>query len=86
MKLYNPFKPHVVQGDDGKYYVRKVEGLFFNESFMDKFYPPYWWYSQKYVSKYCACDTLAEAKLLLAKVNEEEHKGNKHVYRYIQTS
>lgn len=85
MKLYNPFKPHVVQGDDGKYYVRKV-GLLFDESFMDKIYPSYWWCSREYVSKYCACATLAEAKLLLAKVNEEEHKGKKHVYRYIQTS
>lgn len=62
MKLYNPFKAHIVQFED-KYLVRrwniicweyKETNTFRNEE-------PHWWSYWEYVSKYCMCNSLAQA-------------------------
>lgn len=39
MKLYNPFKPHIVE-KDSKYYIRKIKGGIWN--YLDK-QDMYWW-------------------------------------------
>lgn len=65
MKLYNPFKAHIVQCGD-KYLVRKHNGLFWTyketRTFGDD--KPHWWYGWGYVSKYCACNSLEQARAL----------------------
>ena len=70
MKLYNPFKAHIVQTTD-KYFVRRLDfptpvwiykssvGL---HLLLDK--KPNWWFSWEYVVKYCPCDTLEQARIL----------------------
>lgn len=57
MKLYNPFKPHIVEFD-GWYYVRKLTLIGFQ--YLDQ-YEYYWWYDTEHRDKYCRC-ALDQAK------------------------
>ncbi len=57
MKLYNPFKPHIVEYD-GWYYVRRL--TFIGYEHMDR-NELYWWYVPELVDRYCKC-SLEEAK------------------------
>lgn len=59
MKLYNPFKPHIVTNGDGNYYIRKF-GMCGWE-YLDRTEDYYWWLvSNKGYAKF---DSLESAKL-----------------------
>ena len=64
MKLYNPFKPHIVT--DGKYYyVRKL--TFIGWSFLDRNDPDYFWSIPQFVNKHCKLYTKEDAKSSIKK-------------------
>jgi hypothetical protein len=62
MKLFNPFKAHIVQCGD-KYLVRRwyLLAWFYKETESFRHEEPHWWNSWEYASKYCECDSLAQA-------------------------
>jgi hypothetical protein len=65
MKLYNPFKAHIVKHED-KYFVRRWYLLAWEyketETFRNE--EPHWWNYWEYVSKYCVCNSLEQARVL----------------------
>lgn len=69
MKLYNPFKAHVVQTAD-KYFVRRLDfptPVWVYKSsvgWLRDNKKPLWWFAWEYVVKYCTCDTLEQARIL----------------------
>jgi hypothetical protein len=69
MKLYNPFKAHIVQSGD-KYFVRRLDfpSWVYKEkyslSFQNATKKPRWWFIWEYVTKYCDCSSLEEARTL----------------------
>ena len=65
MKIYNPFKQHIVRFTTGKFAVRKLT-LWWNYKGLDSRINS-WWISEEYIYKYCVVDTLEEAKKLLNK-------------------
>ncbi len=69
MKLYNPFKPHIVKL--GEYYlVRKL--TLAGWAFRDKDYLfDFWWTTEKYVRRYCVHQTLEEAKKAMSYARPE---------------
>ena len=70
MKLYNPFKAHIVQAGD-KYFVRKLDFPIWvykerSVSELDAYiklfhYKDRWWPAWEDVPYYCACNSLEEA-------------------------
>lgn len=73
-KFYNPFKAHIVQASNGKYFVRRHRLLYWEYKDNQKVYlkEDDWWSTFEYAKKWCAVDTLEEAKSLL-----NEHKSVK---------
>ena len=73
MKLYNPFKAHIVQADD-KYFVRKLDFPIwvYKERSVSELdadiklfhYKDRWWFAWENVPYYCACNSLEEARTL----------------------
>ncbi len=63
MKLYNPFKPHIVK-HRGYYYVRKltVVPLW---GFLDAVSHDYWWSVPVTLARYCRFNSAEEAKLAI---------------------
>ena len=55
-----PFRYRIVRTPDGKYAVRKFK-LFSGYVYIDK-NGMYGWLSTKYIQKYCAVDTIEEAR------------------------
>ena len=51
MRLYNPFKPHVVEFEDGTFAVRKFSLMHFGFVYHDATKPrmEYWWYFQSHI-------------------------------------
>jgi len=63
MQLYNPFKPHIVQFNNGKYGVRKLSPiLLFGWMYFDQQSANYWWSTEEYIPKYCISETLEKLK------------------------
>lgn len=59
INLYNPFKPHVVLFDNGKFGVRKLEfwsgWVYFDQtSNRDE----HWWHIEEYVVRYSQADSV----------------------------
>lgn len=75
MKLYNPFKPHIVAYND-VFFVRKFNGLawVYKESYTFRNEKQDWRYMDEYVPKYCTCSSLAQAKALRDAVWENPSK------------
>lgn len=59
MKLYNPFKWHIVQLRSGKYAVRAYRIVYW--LYQDK-KDNYTWCSDSCVDSYCSCETLEQAR------------------------
>jgi len=65
MKLYNPFKPHIVEFDDGTFAVRKFTWTGWGHLDND-ICTEYWWFSVTInTARQFKCKTLAEARVLL---------------------
>ncbi len=78
MKLYNPFKPHIVT--DGKYYyVRKLTSI--GWGFLDRRNPDDFWFVPRFISKYCNLDTKEDARSLIKK--HYQLKQNP-VYKFVE--
>lgn len=78
MKLYNPFKPHIVT--DGKYYyVRKL--TYTGWSFLNRNHPNYFWNVPYHVNKYCNLDTKEDARSLIKKHYQLTQKP---VYKFVE--
>jgi hypothetical protein len=61
MKLYNPFKAHIVQAGD-KYFVRKFNfPIWVYKGRVPLDNKAIWWFVWEYVSKNAACTSLEEA-------------------------
>ena len=67
-KLYNPFKPHIVQFANGKFAVRKWGGVWkYKETNTFGTDEIHWWNFYNNVEKFCMVDTFEEAVVLLDK-------------------
>lgn len=66
MKLYNPFKAHIVQFADGKFAVRRWSVLAweYKERIVFNNDVAYWWNTMEYVRKWCCVDTHEQAAIL----------------------
>jgi hypothetical protein len=63
--MYNPFKPHLCQFNNGTYGIRKLSALFWIYLDADD-YRSYWWYGQPYVMRWATFPTLTKAQEALA--------------------
>ena len=65
MKLYNPFKAHIVQYGDS-YFVRRLDFPIWVYKETMTFYDrePRWWYLWEYVNRWCTCSSLEQARAL----------------------
>ena len=59
MKLYNPFRHHIVTNGDGNYYIRKLSMC--GWEYLDRTDDYYWWLNQ--YKGYARFDSLESAKL-----------------------
>lgn len=75
MKLYNPFKAHIVQSADGRYAVRRhcLIGWEYKDNGKVSCSTA-WWYVLEYAKKWCFVDTLEEAIALRDKLKKEQFK------------
>ncbi len=69
MKLYNPFKPHVVKRA-GYYYVRKLTVIPL-WGFLDATSCAYWWSLPPGLCRYCKFDSIEDAKSAIKKYKHE---------------
>lgn len=70
MKLFNPFKAHIVQFSNGKYAVRRWRVAWeYKEHITLSNEDVYWWNTMEYVKKWCMVDTLEQAQTLRDKVH-----------------
>lgn len=68
MKIYNPFKPHIVEFQNGKFAVRRYEFLcwtYKGHTIFPRESESHWWFVHEYVVKHCMVDTLEEAKVVM---------------------
>lgn len=70
MKLFNPFKAHVVQFSNGKYAVRRwrVAWVYKEHTTLSN-EDVYWWNTMGYAKRWCMVDTLEQAQALRDKVH-----------------
>jgi len=71
MKLYNIFKPHVVEFSNGKFAVRKLTSIGFRYLDTDT---NHWWLLHEHVSKYALMSSLGEANKLKESLIIKKHK------------
>jgi len=71
MKLFNPFKAHIVQFSNGKYAVRRWNFLAweYRENWTNPNVDVYWWNAIEFVMKWCMVDTHEQAAVLRDKVH-----------------
>jgi hypothetical protein len=71
MKLFNPFKAHIVQFANGKFAVRKWSIFMWEYKEHTTFAKDdiYWWNTMEYVKRWCMVDTLEQAQALRDKVH-----------------
>ena len=62
--IYNPFKPHIAS-NGLNYIVRRLTYLGWEH--LDR-EDQYWWFTKKYINKYCVVQTKAEAEQMLKRV------------------
>ena len=70
MKFYNPFKPHIVETEDGKFAIRELRLWWQFWDRKDK----YKWSSRQWIKEWCLFNTLDEAKAKLQKHYESKKK------------
>lgn len=62
IKFYNPFKPHVVMFNNGKFGLRKYEmwtgWLYYDQTN----HQVHWWFMSEYIPKYCQANSVAELR------------------------
>lgn len=64
MKIYNPFKPHLVQFTDGSYAYRKSEVFYW--TMLDRDDGNHWWFGKEQWQRHCY-GTKNESELALIK-------------------
>ena len=72
MKLYNPFKPHLVQFKNGKYAVRRY--CFPLEWEYRSRTNNYWWNGLTDIAVYCLFDSRLQAEEVLLKITTPKPK------------
>ena len=79
MKLYNPFKAHVIELASGKFVVRRrtLIGWEYKEHTTRKDEKIYWWFLPEFAESHCAVGTLEEAIRLRDKVKISPMKAVK---------
>ena len=70
MKIYNPFKPHLVQFADGSYAYRKSEVFYW--TMLDKD-GDHWWFGKEHWGHYCHT---SEDKAEMALVKWRNHRND----------
>jgi len=66
LKLFNPFKPHVVKFGEFKYGLRKLsKTLLFGWIYFDQQGGTHWWFSSEFIPKYCVTDRADKVKFPL---------------------
>lgn len=64
MKLYNPFKAHIVELANGKFVVRKFSFFMMKWVYKENrhlSYYDFWWHTDEHAMRWCPVDTLEEA-------------------------
>jgi hypothetical protein len=67
--MYNPFKPHICQFNNGTYGIRRLSGFLW--VYLDKaeavkiLNAPFWWYVKEWVLQHCTFDTKESARATL---------------------
>jgi hypothetical protein len=62
ISTYNPFKPHVVQFNNGKFGLRKYQ-MFTGWRYYDQTRnPEFWWYMNEHIPKYCQANSIDELR------------------------
>jgi hypothetical protein len=76
MKLYNPFKAHIVQFADGKFAVRRWNLLAweYKENITFSIDDLYWWNNIHLTPNWCCVDTYEQAVSLRDKVHVKKPK------------
>lgn len=75
MKLYNPFKQHIVQTVDGLYYVRRSRLFYWEYKDNGEISGSEdWWFLFEHAKKWCSVKTLEEAIALRDKKQKEQFK------------
>lgn len=77
MKFYNPFKPHIVEFENGKFAVRKsalFHWLYKGHTLFTTEKEEHWWFLHEYVVKHCMVNTLEEARTVLNRENTKVEK------------
>lgn len=79
MKLYNPFKAHIVQFANGKFAVRRWNMIAweYKETITSPKEDVYWWNHIEYTEKWCCVDTYEQAVALRDRVHVKEPKAMK---------
>ena len=72
-KFYNPFKPHIVETEDGKFAIREFSLLGLGWDFWDR-QDKYKWSLKRHIKYWCLFNTLDEAKAKLQKHYESKKK------------
>lgn len=77
MKIYNPFKPHIVEFTNGKFAVRKYEfmlGFVYKDREVRMFETQYyWWWDHKAeFTRHYQVDTIEQAKELLSRKDPKD--------------
>lgn len=73
MRLYNPFKYHIVEFKDGTYAVRRFNALWMHFEYYDRDSPDFIW-TYIFLDKHARVHTYEKASEILGQLNKAEDK------------